>query len=142
MPTLTTVADWTITASGDTACFAHATGDGYWAPRVWDGRGLGIAAADLAAFDKALGEMMKLPLYWQARTRHGDSGAGDRAVWSEPRYEPDDDFVYIAGPCRSAEPTVGYRPVSAFDVDLVHLRGLRIRVAAYRSTALESRTGA
>ncbi|MFD5095741.1 hypothetical protein ACFWMR_34420 [Amycolatopsis thailandensis] len=135
MPTLTTVADWTITASEDTALFAHAVGDGYWAPRVWNGRGFGIAAADLAAFDKALGEIMKLPLYWQARARRGDSGAGDPAIWSEPRYEPDDDFVYVNGPCRSAGSTPGYRPVSTFDIDLVHLRGLRVRIAAYRSAA-------
>ncbi|MEA5360899.1 hypothetical protein VA596_15230 [Amycolatopsis sp., V23-08] len=133
MPTLTTVADWTITASGDTATFTHASTGGYWAPRVWSGRGLAMAEAELAAFDKALGEVLKLPVYWLARARRADSGAGDATVWSEPRYEADDEFVYITGPCRTVEPAAGYRPAPTFAVDLVHLRGLRIRVAAYRA---------
>ncbi|AEK46496.1 hypothetical protein [Amycolatopsis mediterranei] len=51
MPTLTAVADWTITAR-----FTHASSSGYWAPRVWSSRGLAIAEADVAPFDKALGE--------------------------------------------------------------------------------------
>lgn len=133
MPTLTTVADWTITASGDTATFTHATDGGHWAPRVWSGRGLAIAEGDLAAFDKALGEVLKLPVYWLARARRGDSAAGEAAVWSPPRYDPADEFVYLTGPCRTAAPASGYRPAPAFDIDLVHLRGLRIRVAAYRA---------
>ncbi|MFB9688804.1 hypothetical protein [Amycolatopsis plumensis] len=135
MPTLTTVADWTITASGDTARFAHASAGGYWAPRVWSGRGLAIAGADLADLENALGEVLKLPVYWLARARREDSGAGDAAVWSEPRYDPEDEFVYITGPCRTDEPAPGYRPASAFVVDLVHLRGLRIRIAAYRAAS-------
>ncbi|SEF37786.1 hypothetical protein SAMN05421837_115137 [Amycolatopsis pretoriensis] len=139
MPTLTTVAGWTITASGDTATFTHAAG-GFRAPRVWSGRGLAIAEADLASIDKALGEVLKLPVYWLARARRRDSGAGDAAVWSEPRYDPDDEFVYLAGPCR-AEEAPGYRPASAFVVDLVHLRGLRIRIAAYRAATGVERPG-
>jgi hypothetical protein len=135
MSTLTTVADWTITASGDTATFTHASAGGYWAPRVWSGRGLAIAEAGLAAFDKALGEVLKLPVYWLARARRADSAAGEAAVWSEPRYDPEEGFVHIAGPCRAGEPIPGYRPVSTFAIDLVHLRGLRIRVAAYRAAA-------
>lgn len=135
MPTRTIVADWTVTASGDTATFTHASTGGYWAPRVWSGRGLAIAAADVGAFDKALGEVLKLPVYWLARARRGDSSAGDAAVWSRPRYDPDDEFVYIAGPCRTAEPAPGYRPASTFAIDLVHLRGLRIRIAAYRAVS-------
>ena len=132
MPTLTTVADWTITASGDTATFTHAAA-GYWSPRVWSGRGLAIAEAELPALDKVLGEVLKLPVYWLARSRRGDSAAGDAAVWSPPRYEPDDEFVYLTGPCRTSAPAAGYRPASTFEVDLVHLRGLRIRIAAYRA---------
>jgi hypothetical protein len=135
MPTLTNVADWTITASGDTATFTHASPGGYWAPRVWSGRGLAIAEADLAAFDKALGEVLKLPVYWLARARRRDPGAGEAAVWSEPRYDSDDEFVYLTGPCRAEEPAAGYRPVPAFVIDLVHLRGLRIRMAAYRAAS-------
>ncbi|WP_410597425.1 hypothetical protein [Amycolatopsis sp. lyj-23] len=123
MPTLTTVADWTITASGDTATFTHAAAGGYWAPRVWSGRGLAIAEADLPALDKVVGEVLKLPIYWLARARRGDSGAGDAAIWSEPRYDPDDEFVYLTGPCRMDAPAPGYRPAPTFDIDLVHLRG-------------------
>lgn len=133
MPTLATVASWTIIASGDTASFTHASAGGYWAPRVWSGRGLALVEADLAAFDKSLGELMELPGYWLARARRRDAGAGDATVWSEPRFDPDDEFVYIAGPCRTGEPAAGYRPVSTFAIDLVHLRGLRIRTAAYRA---------
>ncbi|MBB5858316.1 hypothetical protein ACFQ05_22100 [Amycolatopsis umgeniensis] len=133
MPTLTTVSCWTITASEDIACVTHAAVGDYWAPRVWSGHGLAIAGTDLAGFEKVLGEVMKLPVYWQARARCGDCGAGDAAIWSEPRCDPDDDFVYLSGPCRAGEPTAGYRPVSAFTLDLVNLRGLRIRIAAYRA---------
>jgi hypothetical protein len=135
MPTLTTVADWTITASGDTADFTYAAADAPGVPRVWSGRGLAIAEADLARFDKALGEVLKLPVYWLARARRRDAGAGEAAVWSAPRYDPADAFVYVTGPCRAAGPDPGYRPVSTFAVELVHLRGLRIRVAAYLAAA-------
>ncbi|MCR6487372.1 hypothetical protein M8542_31535 [Amycolatopsis sp. OK19-0408] len=127
MPTLTTVADWTITASGDTATFTHASTA--WAPQVWSGHGLAIAEADLAAFGKALGEVLKLPVYWLARARRHDTAAGEPGIWSVPRRDSDD-FVYIDGPCRTDEPAPGYRPASTFTIDLVHLRGLRIRIAA------------
>lgn len=120
MPTRTTVADWTITASGDTATFTHASAT----PRVWPGRGLAIAEADLPALDKVLGEVMKLPVYWLARARR-DAGAGDAAVWSEPRYDPEEESVHLAGPCRADE--------AGFAIDLVHLRGLRIRIASFRA---------
>lgn len=135
MPTLTTVADWTITASGDTASFTHAATGDYWAPRVWSGRGLAVAEIDLPALDKVVAEVLKLPVYWLARARRADQRAGDAAVWSAPRYDPDDEFVYLSGPCRAEEPAPGYRPVSNFAIDLVHLRGLRIRIAAYRAAA-------
>jgi hypothetical protein len=135
MPTLTTVAVWTIIASGDTATFTHASAGRYRAPRVWSGQALAIAEADLPAFGKALSEVLKLPVYWLARTRRGDPGAGEAAVWSQPRYDPDDEFVYLTGPCRTGEPTPGYRPASTFDIDLVHLRGLRIRIAGYRAAS-------
>ena len=102
-------------------------------PRVWSGRGLAMPAADLPGFGAALGEAMKLPDYWSARSRSADVSAGDRAVWSVPHYDLDDDFVYISGPCLLAEPRPGYRPVTAFALALVHIRGLRIRVAAYLS---------
>ncbi|WP_290061902.1 hypothetical protein [Amycolatopsis solani] len=117
MPTLTTVADWTIVASGDTATVSHAAAS-------WSPRGLAIAEADLAAFDKALGEVMKLPVYWLARARR-DAEEGEAAVWSVPRYDPDAELVHLAGPCRADE--------AGFAVDLVHLRGLRIRIASFRA---------
>ncbi|WP_410597437.1 hypothetical protein [Amycolatopsis sp. lyj-23] len=121
------MADWTIATSGDTAALTHAAA-GYWAPRTWSGRGVAIAEVDLPAFEKGLGEVLKLPVYWLARARRGDA-----AVWSPPRYDPDDEFVYLTGPCRTDTPDPGYRPASTFDIDLVHLRGLRIRIAAYRA---------
>lgn len=133
MPTLTTISRWTISASDDVARISHAADGEYWAPRVWSGHGLAIAETELADFQKALSEVMKLPVYWLARARSQNHEAGDAKTWSEPRLAPDDEFVYLSGPCRADEPTVGYRPVSTFDIDLVHLRGLRIRVAAYRA---------
>ncbi|MFB9690310.1 hypothetical protein [Amycolatopsis plumensis] len=130
-----TVADWTMTASGDTASFTHASVGGYWAPRVWSGHGLAMAVGDLPAFEKVLGELMKQPIYWLARARRRDVGAGEAAVWLEPRYDAEDEIVYLGGPCRAEGAAAGYRPASAFVIDLVHLRGLRIRIAAYRVTA-------
>jgi transposase len=46
----------------------------------WSGRGLAIAEADLAAFDKALGEVLKLPVYWQAPGAAGGCGGLVRAA--------------------------------------------------------------
>ncbi|MEV6644532.1 hypothetical protein [Amycolatopsis sp. NPDC051371] len=89
MVTLTTVADWTITASGDIACFTMPPPAASGRRGVWSGRGLANAEADLAAFDESLGEVMKLPIYWLARARRRDAAAGEAAVWSEPRYDPD-----------------------------------------------------
>ena len=40
-------------------------------------------------------------------------------------------FVYFAGPCTNGHPWPGYRPAQAFTIALPHVRGLRIRVAAY-----------
>ncbi|WP_328452026.1 hypothetical protein [Amycolatopsis sp. NBC_00438] len=62
---------------------------------------MAMAEGDLPAFDKALGEVMKLPVYWLARARCRDTDAGDPALWSQPRYDPEDEFVYLNGPCRT-----------------------------------------
>ncbi|WP_410672104.1 hypothetical protein [Amycolatopsis sp. cmx-4-68] len=74
------------------------------APRVWSGRGLAMAEADLPALDKVLGEVLKLPVYRPARARR-----------------------------RRAAP--GVRPAPLFHIDLVHLRVLRISIAAYRAAS-------
>jgi hypothetical protein len=95
--------------------------------------GSGVPEGDLAALEKALGEVLKLPVYWLARARRRDIAAGEAAVWSEPRYDADDEFVYLTGPCRTDLPAPGYRPAAEFAIDLVHLRGLRLRLAAYRA---------
>ncbi|MFB9684936.1 hypothetical protein [Amycolatopsis plumensis] len=70
---------------------------------------------------------MKHEAYWIARARH----EGDTAVWTPGRYDDEDGFVYFAGPCTHGDPWPGYRPATAFTIALPHIRGLRIRVAAY-----------
>lgn len=102
MPTLTTISKWTISASDDVAHISHTPVAEYWAPRVWSGRGLAIAETELADFQKAVGEVMKLPVYWLARARCPSREAGDATTWSEPRHDPDDEFVYLSGPCRAS----------------------------------------
>ncbi len=131
--TITTAARWKIAQSGDFVTFKRTAKRGdtwYAAPRVWSGRGLALPESDLPGFAKALAEGMKHPGYWAAWARC-DRRVGDAAVWSEPRYDPDDELVYIAGPCGLRERLPGYRPTSSFTVAWPHVRGLRIRVAAY-----------
>ncbi|MEV6832278.1 hypothetical protein [Amycolatopsis sp. NPDC051102] len=96
-------------------------------PRVWSGRGLGLPEAELAEFAGQLRRVMKHDEYWAARARN----AGDATVWTPGRYDDEDGFVYFAGPCTHGDPWPGYRPARAFTVALPHVRGLRIRVAAY-----------
>jgi len=132
--TVAASARWRITQSGDFAIFKRGTGlDDTWyaAPRVWSGHGLALPEADLPTFAKALAKGMNLPEYWLARARSQDRRAGDASVWSAPRYDPDDELVYVAGPCGLREHLPGYRPTSTFTLAWPHMRGLRIRVAAY-----------
>lgn len=96
-------------------------------PRVWSGRGLGLPEAELTDFAEQLRRVMKHKAYWLAR----DPRAGDAAIWSPGHYDDEDGFVYFAGPCTHGGPWPGYRPTPAFTVALPHVRGLRIRVAAY-----------
>ncbi|WP_284748227.1 hypothetical protein [Amycolatopsis sp. RTGN1] len=95
-------------------------------PRVWAGRGLGVPAQDLPGLVAALGEVMKTPLYWRSR-----QPVADAPVWSAPRPDPDDGFVYVAGPCGRLDDTVGYRPVYTFTIALTDMRDLRIRLTAH-----------
>jgi hypothetical protein len=98
-------------------------------PRVWSGRGLGLPEGELTAFAGQLRRVMKHDAYWAARAR--DPRAGDAKVWTPGRYDDEDGFVYFAGPCAHGDPWPGYRPARAFTIALPHVRGLRIRVAAY-----------
>ncbi|MEV6879295.1 hypothetical protein [Amycolatopsis sp. NPDC051128] len=97
------------------------------APRVWSGHGLGLPEADLPRFARQLARVMKHEAYWLARAE----GSGDARLWSLGRYDDEDDFVYFAGPCAHGDPWPGYRPARTFTIALPHVRGLRIRVAAY-----------
>jgi hypothetical protein len=128
---------WTVQVSEDHATFSGAPGveDHIAAqalPRVWAGRGLGLANTDLQGFAAALGEVMKTHLYQSARHRHGThAGRGSAEVWSVPRRDDDDGFVYFSGPCGEGNGQVGYRPAATFTIWLPDVRGLRIRPAAY-----------
>lgn len=131
--TIATSARWKITQAGEFVTFTRGAGpDDAWyaAPRVWSGHGLAMPESDLPAFGKALAGGMKQPGYWAARASC-DRRGGDVSVWSEPRYDADDDLVYVAGPCGLRERLPGYRPTSTFTIAWPHLRGLRIRLAAY-----------
>jgi hypothetical protein len=100
-------------------------------PRVWSGRGLGLPEAELPQFGRQLARVMKHDAYWLARAGCDDPRAGDATRWSPGRYDEEDGFVYFAGPCIHVDPWPGYRPARAFAIALPHVRGLRIRVAAY-----------
>jgi hypothetical protein len=100
-------------------------------PRVWSGRGLGLPEDELPKFAAQLRRVMKHEAYWLARADCPDRRAGDAARWSSGRYDDEDGFVYFAGPCADRGLWPGYRPTPAFTIALPHVRGLRIRVAAY-----------
>jgi len=103
-------------------------------PRIWSGHGLGLPETDLPRFLRQLARVMKHQAYWLARAE----GSGEGRLWSPGRYDDEDGFVYFAGPCVDSDPWPGYRPTPAFTIALPHVRGLRIRVAAYlAATALD-----
>ncbi|WP_410645550.1 hypothetical protein [Amycolatopsis sp. lyj-346] len=126
MPTLTELPQWTIRTSGEQATFTHVpAGRPPGTPRV--AGGLALREEDLPGFAKALGEVMKLPTYWTARARAGRLTLDGEPVWSEPRYDPEDGFVHVWGPCDPPEP----EPGGSFTVALADIRALRVRIAAY-----------
>jgi hypothetical protein len=128
---------WTVQVCEDEATFSGAPEvEDHTAvqalPRVWAGRGLGLAKDDLHGFTAALAEVMKTHLYQSAWGRHGMRAGGGRGeVWSIPRRDDDDGFVYVSGPCGKWSGQVGYRPAATFTMWLPDVRGLRIRLAAY-----------
>ena len=124
-------ARWTRQYAGDAVTFGCPARTPERTPRVWSGRGLGLPEAELAGFAAQLRRVMKEDVYWAARAAREDRHAGDAAVWSPGRYDDEDGFVYFAGPCTHGHPWPGYRPAEAFTIALPHVRGLRIRVAAY-----------
>lgn len=126
---------WTITSTSDAVTFSWAAdsteGTSRPGPRAWNKRGFALSETDLPSFTDALAEVMKLPRYWSARAADPDRSAGEASLWSEPHYDSDEDFVYVAGPCVLADDLQGYHPATTFTIALVHVRGLRIRIAAY-----------
>lgn len=118
-------ARWTRHYAGGAVTFGCPARTPERTPRVWSSRGLGLAEAELPRFARQLARVMKHPAYWEARV----PGAVQR--WSPGRYDDEDGFVYFLGPCTHGDPWPGYRPARAFTIALPHVRGLRIRVAAY-----------
>jgi len=133
--TTTMTARWTTAVSGDIVVLTRLPGTENPAPhelpRVWSGHGLALPVADLPGFTAVLSEVMKSSAYWTARARCPDPRAGDAGVWTVPRYDEEDGFLYLKGPCGPDTSLPGYRPVSAFAIALPHVRGLRIRATAY-----------
>ncbi|MEV6872079.1 hypothetical protein [Amycolatopsis sp. NPDC051128] len=95
-------------------------------PRVWPGRGLGVLESALPGLRAALGEVMKTPRYWRGRAANRP-GPG----WQAPTRDPEDGFVYLAGPAEARSTSAGYQAVPSFTVALADIRDLRIRVTAY-----------
>ncbi len=93
-------------------------------PRVWAGRGLGVAGTALPGLRAALGEVMKTPAYWRARV-------GPDSPWGVPRWDAEDGFVYLTGPAGGPRGDAGFRAVPCFSVGHPAVRGLRVRVAGY-----------
>ncbi len=124
-------ARWTRYYAGNAVTFGCPARTSERTPRVWSGRGLGLPEAELAGFAAQLRRVMRNEAYWLARAACEDRYAGEAARWSPGRYDDEDGFVYFAGPCSHRDPWPGYRPARAFTIALPHVRGLRIRVAAY-----------
>lgn len=128
---------WTVSIAGDTATFSAVSSvDDHTAdaalPRVWGGRGLGVHRVDLHGLHASLVQTMKHPAYWAARARQGlSTGRGTAEAWAAPHHDVDDDFVYFTGPCGVPGGEVGYRSTAVFTIDLVDLRGLRVRLTAH-----------
>lgn len=120
---------WTITAVGDVLTFTYtADGRRHSLPRVWDGRGLGITEADLPAFTRALAQVP--PSENVVPSQH-DRTEDIRPAWSKPRYDPDESFVYITGPCHLPRPLPGYAQTTTFTIDNRHIPALRARLTAF-----------
>jgi hypothetical protein len=109
-------------------CHSHAA---YRTPRVWSGHGLGLPDTEVPGFARQLHKVMNHRAYWVARAADTDRRAGDAAQWSPGRYDDEDGFVYFAGPCVHGDRLPGYHPAPIFEIALPHVRGLRIRLAAY-----------
>ncbi|MFD5089905.1 hypothetical protein ACFWMR_04850 [Amycolatopsis thailandensis] len=123
---------WHAGVSAGAVTFGYAADDGepnaaYHLPRVWPGRGLAISATALESFRAALVEVMKQPSCLRTDIRDDDGSE----LWSVPWLDPDEEFVFITGPCLYGDAAVGYRPAHAFMILLPHLRGLHARVATY-----------
>ncbi|MCR6488013.1 hypothetical protein M8542_34830 [Amycolatopsis sp. OK19-0408] len=129
---------WTRHCAGGDVTFGCPARPSERTPRVWGGRGLGLPEADLPKFAGQLKRVLKHETYWIARAACADPRAGDAARWSPGRYDDEDGFVYFAGPCTHGDPWPGYRPADEFTIALPHVRGLRIRLAAYLAAGQRS----
>ena len=98
---------------------------------MWSGRGLGLPEAELADFAAQLRRVMKHESYWLARAACPDRRAGDAAAGHRAATTTKTVSSTSPGPCTHGDPWPGYRPAEAFTIALPHVRGLRIRVAAY-----------
>ncbi len=122
---------WTRHYAGGEVTFGCPARSADRTPRVWTARGLGLPEDELPGFAAQLRRVMKHEAYWIARAACADRRAADAARWSPARYDDEDGFVYFAGPCTHGDRWPGYRPATEFTIALPHVRGLRIRVAAY-----------
>ncbi|MFK0246386.1 hypothetical protein ACIQUM_16920 [Amycolatopsis azurea] len=123
---------WHASVSAGAVTFGYAADDtdpntAYHLPRVWPGRGLAIPSTALESFHAALAEVRKQPVCRNPAACGDDS----TELWSVPWLDPDEEFVFISGPCEHGDPAVGYRPAPAFMIALPHLRGLLVRVTGY-----------
>ncbi|PKV97596.1 hypothetical protein ATK30_8582 [Amycolatopsis echigonensis] len=133
---------WTVSVDGGLALFRCApwledhTADRVL-PRLWPGRGFGVSDTDAPGLAAAVAETMKAPAYWTASHRVGRRWQDQ--PWAPPRLDPDDRFLYLAGPCGKPDDTAGYRPAYHLPIALPDLRGLPIRLTAHLRAATPDR---
>lgn len=87
---------------------------------------LGITQTDLPGFVQALATV---PEYESLVPSQDDRAP----IWSKPRYDPDEAFVYVTGPCQLPVVLPGYAPTATFTIQLRHIAALRARLTAYLS---------
>ncbi len=119
---------WHVTLASEQAVLTQrlggrASGHGvrFYAPRVWPGVGFGVPSDDVASLLSMVTEVVEEPTL---HNRPVKSDASTVKVWSQPRVDADEDFVYIRGPVNVAERGYAFRPELSLQIRLEHLQEL------------------
>jgi hypothetical protein len=93
----------------------------FYAPRVWPGVGFGVPNDDVASLLSAVTDVVDEPAFDDLPAKP-DAPAAE--VWSRPRVDVDEDFVYIRGPVNVAERGYAFRPELSLRIRFEHLQEL------------------